>query len=511
DVASTLGANQFIGGTYTGSQGGKATVDIVNRTLIYTPKTGTIGVETFNYTISDFRGGVATTTVKVNIVQTAEPPRPVDDSFAIATGAPSTDFDVYANDSMGTGTFVSLKAPAASLSGGSVLVVQPGNLLRYTPPVGFTGLDRVIYTIRDSNGLESSATMTLHVGNDSADDVIAIDLVVTDATGIALSEVVVGQSFQVRAYVRDLRVGQPIAGVAAAYLDLLYSQSLVAVNTITSGFGFDVMFGAEFSTSRSGSSAVLGVIDEIGGARGLAPATAGPTELFRVNFTAMALGMAAFTADPADLPVAHDVMFVDPTVALPVSRITFDAATVEVVETPTLRFLNQSNARDVDGDGHVSPVDAVMIINQLNANGISSVAGRAPSLVKPMFWDVSGDNKITPYDAVLIINYLNARGAGEAPANTQVMESTGASEPARENAPATIVGLLPHEDVAAESLTGEVASAELAADSPRFQTPYFWLPSEMNSSPASEDSDAEQTLDELLDLLASDIDVIWQA
>jgi hypothetical protein len=63
---------------------------------------------------------------------------------------------------------------------------------------------------------------------------------------------------------------------------------------------------------------------------------------------------------------------------------------------------------DVNADGDVSPMDALLIINHLNFVGsgnlpIPPTAGFFP----PPYLDVSGDNAVTPIDAIMVINYLN--------------------------------------------------------------------------------------------------------
>ncbi len=64
---------------------------------------------------------------------------------------------------------------------------------------------------------------------------------------------------------------------------------------------------------------------------------------------------------------------------------------------------------DVDGDGSVFPIDALLVINQLNQSGAGplSVPPVAPDLPPP-FLDVFGDNYLSPIDALMVINYLNS-------------------------------------------------------------------------------------------------------
>ena len=64
--------------------------------------------------------------------------------------------------------------------------------------------------------------------------------------------------------------------------------------------------------------------------------------------------------------------------------------------------------RDVNRDGHVSPIDAVLIINYLNSlNGGDIQAARTGLTVRESL-DVDGDEFISPIDAVEVINYLNS-------------------------------------------------------------------------------------------------------
>jgi hypothetical protein len=65
---------------------------------------------------------------------------------------------------------------------------------------------------------------------------------------------------------------------------------------------------------------------------------------------------------------------------------------------------NPESPQDVNGDGAISPLDALLVINDLNRNGSRSLAGTAGG---PPFLDVNGDSFVTAIDALLIINRLN--------------------------------------------------------------------------------------------------------
>jgi hypothetical protein len=87
---------------------------------------------------------------------------------------------------------------------------------------------------------------------------------------------------------------------------------------------------------------------------------------------------------------------------------------------------NAAIPSDVTGDGSTVAEDAVEVINELNFpfyGGLDfrGAPGRLPP-VRPAAanrLDVSGDDYISPLDALLVINVLNA-GEGEAPADRSV-------------------------------------------------------------------------------------------
>jgi Dockerin type I domain/PKD domain/RTX calcium-binding nonapeptide repeat (4 copies) len=68
--------------------------------------------------------------------------------------------------------------------------------------------------------------------------------------------------------------------------------------------------------------------------------------------------------------------------------------------------LNSRNRLDVNNDGLVSPIDALLIINQLNnGRGGLPLASNVPI---SSHIDVNGDGLLTPSDALRVINHINA-------------------------------------------------------------------------------------------------------
>ena len=80
-------------------------------------------------------------------------------------------------------------------------------------------------------------------------------------------------------------------------------------------------------------------------------------------------------------------------------------------------YWNQARPTDVNADGSVAPIDAVLIINSLNSRGSRLLpqggSGEGPQAAStPTFYDVNNDGHLSPIDAVLVINALNAEGEG---------------------------------------------------------------------------------------------------
>lgn len=79
-----------------------------------------------------------------------------------------------------------------------------------------------------------------------------------------------------------------------------------------------------------------------------------------------------------------------------------DIVTVEITVGSPLQ--NLARPLDVNVDGNVTPLDALAVINILNAGLSGASEGESQSVLG----DVSGDGHITPADALAIINHLNA-------------------------------------------------------------------------------------------------------
>lgn len=87
-------------------------------------------------------------------------------------------------------------------------------------------------------------------------------------------------------------------------------------------------------------------------------------------------------------------------------------------------FHNRNNGLDVNNDGLVAALDALIIINQLN--------GKPPTAT--FYPDVNDDGAVTPNDVVIVINYLLGT-PGPAPVASPGVTASLSASPASSPAP----------------------------------------------------------------------------
>jgi hypothetical protein len=64
---------------------------------------------------------------------------------------------------------------------------------------------------------------------------------------------------------------------------------------------------------------------------------------------------------------------------------------------------------DVNNDGLISPLDALVVINEINRSGARVLTGT--TLAAPPYYDVNGNREIEALDVLVVINFLNANPA----------------------------------------------------------------------------------------------------
>ncbi|MBC8350921.1 MAG: hypothetical protein H8E66_02980 [Planctomycetes bacterium] len=107
-----------------------------------------------------------------------------------------------------------------------------------------------------------------------------------------------------------------------------------------------------------------------------------------------------------------------------------DAATLTLSYTLTsgtraTPWQNPGEPTDVNQDGSVSPIDALVVINRINDTGPMALAAPASPLDISHFLDVNGDTFLSPIDALQVINRINraSLSEGEATARRTTLHS----------------------------------------------------------------------------------------
>ncbi len=85
---------------------------------------------------------------------------------------------------------------------------------------------------------------------------------------------------------------------------------------------------------------------------------------------------------------------------------------VGTVSSAAPPWRNPFNLFDVNDDGFTSPIDALRVINELNAHGSYVLSPPTGGSTPPPYYDVTGDGYLSPMDALWIINELNRRSNG---------------------------------------------------------------------------------------------------
>lgn len=132
-------------------------VILANQQLSYTPATDFIGTDVLVYSITDGKGGTASSELTV-IVNGNTAPTTVNDSAAIDDRT-SLLLDVLSNDSDPDGNVLTLVSATAQQG----MVSVESNKLRYIPKTGFDGVDTVSYQISDGLGGEATGQASITV------------------------------------------------------------------------------------------------------------------------------------------------------------------------------------------------------------------------------------------------------------------------------------------------------------------------------------------------------------
>ena len=130
-----------------------------NQTLLYTPDKNYNGNDSFNYTISDGKGGKSSAKVNIKIKPVNDAPIAKDDSVKTSQDKKIT-IDVLANDSDIDGDSLSIKSVTKPNHGSATI---KNGKVEYIPNRGYSGEDSFSYTISDTKGAKDSAKVLVTI------------------------------------------------------------------------------------------------------------------------------------------------------------------------------------------------------------------------------------------------------------------------------------------------------------------------------------------------------------
>ena len=93
------------------------------------------------------------------------------------------------------------------------------------------------------------------------------------------------------------------------------------------------------------------------------------------------------------------------------NRVQRSFETLESRQLCAADWQNAVNRLDVNESGFVEPVDALILINDLNQNGTRALPSKPANYAGPMI-DVNGDGSLSLLDALIVINSMNRVSVG---------------------------------------------------------------------------------------------------
>ncbi|MGS2717241.1 tandem-95 repeat protein [Eionea flava] len=130
-------------------------------TFTYTPANNYNGTDTFSYTIKDSDGETDTGTITINVTPVSDgTPAALDDHINSLEDT-SINITPLANDTIFDEAAI-IDFQTTSLQGGTVSETSEG-VLTYTPSANYFGTDSFTYTIQDSDGQSSTATIFITI------------------------------------------------------------------------------------------------------------------------------------------------------------------------------------------------------------------------------------------------------------------------------------------------------------------------------------------------------------
>ena len=422
--------------------------------------------DTFSYEITDNNGGTAIAVVTVTVSGTNKAPEANPDSFDTTENAilpVDAARNLLVNDTEPegdpmtiTGVNGTTNMTGTSDLGADVEVLADGRF-SYDPSEaaaiqaladGATAADQFSYVVEDDMGGVANGTVTINLTGINDAPVANGDILNVDPVTLAplaprnttISIDILGNDFDVDGTIADVEiVTSPNAAEAVITLETNNTVTFVPATNFDGNVTFTYRIQDDFGDWSAPATVSVEVND--------APvAVADNTQVFSDvanNSTAIEVlsndSDVDGTLDPASVQVTDapqhgtivsilsngSVEYRPDVGYLGADDFTYTVAdddgavseetivNIDVVADP-FPWHNRGNGLDVNADGSVSPIDALLIIIELDANGSSLLPDPSAGNSPPPYFDVNEDGFVAPNDAIQVINFLNANANGEA-------------------------------------------------------------------------------------------------
>lgn len=220
------------------------------------------------------------------------------------------------------------------------------------------------------------------------------------------------------------------ASVFAAYANVEFDTSLFAV--------LEIEPLGVFVNGTSGTEISDNGIANLGGFSEETTKSFGPGEIARFQVEVLGEGDMRFDVS-ASSGVAYQFLVFDESHPIDPARIDSDSLVLDLATDQTQGQIAEFRSTDIDQDGFTSPIDVLYLVNEINRRLETNGSGEQASLVtagaaaagsQPMLqrMDVTGDGHISAIDVLHVVNYINANnasqgGEGESQADDVLSES----------------------------------------------------------------------------------------
>ena len=468
--STALTGNSAEGATVTILADGSFTYDPTTSATLAALVRGVSLSDTFTYTVEDSHG--ATSTAIVTVVVTGENKNPVavdddflgndgvseDDTFVDATGVLVNDTD---EDDPASALFVSGLNGMGQLSGesirGALITMNSDGTFLYDPrnaaelqalADGDTTTDTFTYTVSDGQGGSSEGTVSVEVSGVNDAPIANPDTALGGRNTDLIIDVIKAADDTDPGHDYDIDGTIDVVTITAQP-DVNHGQVVVnGDKTVTfqpaTDFSGTATFNYQLTDDFGAVSSEVTVTVEINDAPF---ADDDSTDAYQDVFnTPTRIDVLANdsdadgTLDPGTVTVVtapqHGSFSVDvdgtivyqpddtPTIYVGPDSLEYtvadDDGAVSNVATVSINVIpdpfpwhNRSNGMDVNNDGFVSPLDALLVISELNISGSYTLPEPSAGFTPPPFLDVNENGSIEPADALQIINHLNANANGE--------------------------------------------------------------------------------------------------